>query len=219
MLDIKFIEYIVLLIMSIPSGFLTYFMVIGLAKSAVDGHRRKFFIKLLITIFLIGLIYTVCHTIFASISVEKAIKHYSQLTTSYNDVKISEWSEKKNTFVKNQLLYNFYYKNKNGEVCEDLRNGVTDDLKNEINKITDFDNTQFAKESIMLCEITSKYKNIEDDETCATKENGFLCSWINPIFKNINTDFKIYSIEPPKDLEEKKIIDDNPLDKEEKLIN
>lgn len=197
--------------MTIISLTIMSFAIFKLAKNADIGERGKFFIHLIITSVLISLLYNFSHTIFVSISIEKIVREYNSLTQSYEKVKIEEWSDKRNVYVKNQLIYNFYHKNKNGEICKDLRAGVTNDLKNEINKVSNFENSQFSKESVALCEVTKNYREREDENSCATKESGLLCSWINPVFKKFNTEFKIYSIEPPKEIENKEI-EENPLD-------
>lgn len=217
MLDIKFIEYIVLMLLSIPSGFITYSLVIGSAKSVVEGNRRKFFIHLIITLILIGIIYTLCHSVFNSIKIEKITKNYNEKVKEYSLVKESSWTDDRNAFAKNQLLYNFYHKNKDKNICNDLKSIVVVSLKEAIEKMPSFSKTEFAKKSVEICEITYEYIQIEKEKTCATKETGFICYWMNPIFKKFNTKFKIASVEPPIIIEKEanKEMEENILDKEE----
>ena len=111
MLNIPFIEYIVLAILSAIGGWCSYRLVTALAKSVVEGNRSKFFINLILTSILVGLIYTICHSIFAVIQVGKIKEEYNLKASEYKNINVSTWNDERNAFTKNQLLYSFYHKN------------------------------------------------------------------------------------------------------------
>lgn len=215
MLNIPFIEYIVLAILSAIGGWCSYRLVTALAKSVVEGNRSKFFINLILTSILVGLIYTICHSIFAVIQVGKIKEEYNLKASEYKNINVSTWNDERNAFTKNQLLYSFYHKNDEGKVCKDLSLGVLPATKEAMDKVENFNETPFAKASVELCNLTEKYVNIEANESCATKDSGILCSWMNPLLNQLNYKFRLASVDAPLVLKEVDENSKNILDEDE----